>query len=582
MRLSTEPRRDEAMALATLRAALDAGITTFDTARSYALDEDDLGHGERLLARALREHGRPPGARVITKCGMRRDGGAWIPDGRAGRIADDAAASVEALGGAPPDVLLLHAPDPAVPIATSARALARARDAGLARAVGVANVSRKQLEEAAAHAPIAAVEVALGAYDHLAVRGGVVAYCLERGIEVLAYAPLGGPGRAPRLARDRALAEVAARHPGAGPVDVFLAYLLAVRPELWPVVGARRPETVARLRAAARLVLDDDDLVALDGRFQTLGSLRRPPRASAGARDVEVVMVAGIPGAGKSRLAEEMVAVGYERLNRDTLGGTLAGIARRLDERLRAGAARVVLDNTYVTRAARHDVVRVARAHGARVRCLFLETPLAEAQVNAVLRMLDRFGRLLEPDEMRALVRREPAALAPRALQRMTRDLELPAADEGFAHVELRGFVRAPGPAPGRPAGVIVALDAIDAGAGGAEAARALARQLERFATAAAPCLLLAWRPDAGEAQRASLRALAQDAGRAAGRDVELAVCAHPAGPPACWCRPPLPGLPLAFAHRRGVDLARSTLVGASITDRALAGALGAAFVTAV
>jgi hypothetical protein len=221
----------------------------------------------------------------------------------------------------------------------------------------------------------------------------------------------------------------------------------------------------------------------------------------------------------------------------------------------------------------------VARAHGACVRCLFLETPLADAQVNAVLRMLGRFGRLLEPDEMRALVRREPAALAPRALQRMTRDLEPPAADEGFADVERRGFVREP--APGGHAGVIVALDALEADDGGAEAAvaLALARQLERFSPAA-PCLLLAWRPDIGEAQRARLRALAEDAGRAAGRDVELALCAHPAGPPACWCRPPLPGLPLTFARRRGVDLSRSTLVGASITDRALAGALGAAFVT--
>src|SRR5215471_5253957 len=99
MRLSTEPQRDEAAALATLRAAMDAGIATFDTARAYGLDQEDLGHNERLLARAWREQGRPAETRVITKCGMRRDLGRWIADGRAGRIADDAAASVEALGG---------------------------------------------------------------------------------------------------------------------------------------------------------------------------------------------------------------------------------------------------------------------------------------------------------------------------------------------------------------------------------------------------------------------------------------------------------------------------------------------------
>src|SRR5262245_1420295 len=135
MRLSTEQA-----ALATIRAALDAGITTFDTAHAYA--------NERLVAEALRAPHPDPlpaqrreGIRIVTKCGMRREGGAWIADGRAGRIAADAAASVEALGAAP-DLLLLHAPDPAVAIATSARALAQARDRGLARAVGVSNVSR--------------------------------------------------------------------------------------------------------------------------------------------------------------------------------------------------------------------------------------------------------------------------------------------------------------------------------------------------------------------------------------------------------------------------------------------------------
>ena len=574
MRLSTEPPRDEGAALATLRAALSAGITLFDTARAYALDEPDLGHNERLLAQAWRAHGRPPGLRVITKCGMRRDGGAWLPDGRAARILDDAAASAAALGDLPVDVLLLHAPDPAVPIATSARALARARDGGLARAVGLSNVSRKQLEQAAACAPIAAVEIALGAFDDLAIRSGVVAYCLERGIEILAYAPLGGPARAARLARDGVLVKVAARRPDAGPLEVFLAYLLAVQSQLLPVVGARRSETVARLASAARLLLDEDELVALDERFPALAGLRHP-RPPASASEAEVVMIAGVTGAGKSRAAEALVARGYQRLNRDALGGTLAGIARRLDQRLGEGATRLVLDNTYVTRASRHDVLRVAAAHGARVRCLFLDTSVVEAQVNVVLRMLDRFGRVLGPEELPTLARRDPAALAPRALQRTTRDLEPPAADEGFAAIEVIPFVRTP-VAGGRPA-VIVALDALPAGD---DAGRALAHTLEGLAPGIL-VLLYAWRPGIDDLQRASLRALADEASRRTGQPVELALCPHPAGPPICWCRPPLPALPLTFAHRHQVNLRLTTLIGASASDRTLARTLGSTFVAA-
>jgi len=124
-------------------------------------------------------------------------------------------------------------------------------------------------------------------------------------------------------------------------------------------------------------------------------------------------------------------------------------------------------------------------------------------------------------------------------------------------------------------AALIVAWDALPA-----DAARepALLRQLEACAPDA-PCLLYAWRPGIDDAARAELGAVAERASRASGRAVEIGLCAHPAGPPICWCRPPLPALPLIFARRCGVDLAASTLVGASAADRALARALGATFV---
>src|SRR5262245_41446698 len=96
MRLSTELAHDEPSAIAILNEALDAGLHVFDTARAYAPGENHLGHNERLVARACRTRA---GVRVVTKCGMRRDGGAWIPDGRAKSIEEDVTASVEALSG---------------------------------------------------------------------------------------------------------------------------------------------------------------------------------------------------------------------------------------------------------------------------------------------------------------------------------------------------------------------------------------------------------------------------------------------------------------------------------------------------
>src|SRR5215510_14865663 len=121
MRLTT-PHGGEERVSHVIRAALAAGITIFDTARAY-------GDNERLVGRALGDR-----ARVVTKCGMSRPDGRWVPDGRARAVRADAEASRAALGRAP-DLLLLHAPDPRTPLATSVRALAEIRDAGGARGI---------------------------------------------------------------------------------------------------------------------------------------------------------------------------------------------------------------------------------------------------------------------------------------------------------------------------------------------------------------------------------------------------------------------------------------------------------------
>ena len=223
MRLSTDPDRDEERALDTIAAAAEAGITVFDTARSYGHGDRELGHNERLLARGLRRSGAEADARIVTKGGMRRVGSAWAPDGRAKAIRADCEASLASLDGLPIDLYLTHAPDPRTPWRTSVRALARLVDEELVRRVGVSNVNRRQLDEALELAPIAAVEISLSLLDDRALRGGVVERCREAGIALIAHSPLGGPRRAaglarrPRARRDRAPARRAARRRSRSP-----------------------------------------------------------------------------------------------------------------------------------------------------------------------------------------------------------------------------------------------------------------------------------------------------------------------------------------------------------------------------
>jgi aryl-alcohol dehydrogenase-like predicted oxidoreductase len=559
MRLSTDGRGDDESAIATIRAAVDAGVSVFDTARAYTPDPARLGANERLLARALQ--GRHTGIRVVTKGGMTRPRGAWVPDGRAKAIRSDCEASIEALGGLPIDLYLLHAPDPNTSWATSLRALARIADEGLVARVGVSNVNRRQLEQGCELAPIIAVQVALSVLDDRALRGGIVELCAERGIAVIAHSPLGGPRRAGGLARRPELAEIA-RANAATPAEVALAWLLALPAEVVAIAGARRPDTAVSAARAASLQVSQADLERVGARFATARPRARP-RVAPG--DGEVVVVMGIPGAGKSRIASAYAARGYVRLNRDELGGSLRAIADALEQELSGGSRQVVLDNTYLARASRSYVLDAAARHGLPVRCIWLDTPLAQAQVNLVVRLLDRFKKLPTPEEVRAAGRREPGLMLPTSQMRTLRELEQPSLDEGFAAVERVPFVRDSSPRAGT-AGVLVAAGALPQ-----DGAAATLASVEPNA----PHLVFDWRPDGTEDDIADLEA---EVARHVSGPVEGAVCPHGGGPPRCWCRPPLPGLALAFARRHGLDPGELRVIGASAAHRTLARALGARY----
>jgi aryl-alcohol dehydrogenase-like predicted oxidoreductase/predicted kinase len=555
MRLSTDAERDPERAEATIAAAVAAGITVFDTAHAYGHDQTELGHNERLLAAALRGCGAQDTARIVTKGGMTRAGGAWVPDGRAKAVRADCEASLAALGGLAIDTYLLHAPDPRTPWATSVRALARLHAEGLVGRVGVSNVNRRQLDAALELAPISAVQVALSVVDDAALRGGVVERCDELGITLIAHSPLGGPRRAASLSRREALAQVATRH-GADPAEVALAWLLSLSPTVVAIPGARRPETVYSAARAAALTLTKADRAALRG-----ATARATPASP--APDADIVMVMGIPGAGKTRLAQELVARGYERLNRDERGGSLREVAHALDERLAAGGRRVVLDNTFLSRAVRSHVIETAGRHGLAVRCVWLSTPLAQAQVNLVTRLIALHGALPSPEELRVLARTTEGVMAPTSQMRTARELEPPALDEGFTAVEEVPFQRA-APQVAGGMGVLVAAPALERA--GWEAAVAAAEP-------AAPHLVFDWRPDGTpddlDAAVTRLRGVVSG-------EVSRAVCPHGGGPPRCWCRPPLPGLALAFAVTRHVELSRCVVIGSGPAHRTLANALGA------
>lgn len=544
MRLSATPEVGESPT-AVLSAALAAGVRLLDTADVYGPDDGALGHNERLIASVLSTW-TGDSVRVATKGGLTRPGGRWLPDGRAKHLRAACERSLHALGVPCIDLYQLHAVDPKTPLRTSARALERLQRDGLVRKVGLCNVTVEQIEEARRHVEVAAVQVALSPWDMSAVRGGVVAYCIEHGIELLLHSPLGGAKRKGRAEKDRVVADVATRE--AMPAgQVVLAWLRSLGP-VTPLPGATRVVTGAACGATPSL--SDKALADLDARFSVALQLRTPAssRRPSPDGDGDVVMTVGMQGVGKTVHAKGLVDAGYVRLNRDEAGSTLAKLHRKLDATLAAGNRRVVLDNTYPSRAIRNEVVEVAWRHGVPVRVLWMQAGVDDARIGVVDRMLAAHGGLLGPAEIRTLRNKDMTALPPSVHARYTAAFETPTEAEGFAVEPLAArAVVATGPS-WVAVDIAVLRQLADTGDAAGSALKALGD----------PVVAVGWTPSDSDSVEEELPRWQQ----ALGITLTASTCAHPAGPLQCWCRPPMPGLLCAAARMHGRTLGRCVFVG--------------------
>ncbi|RST06981.1 aldo/keto reductase [Streptomyces sp. WAC07149] len=299
MPLSIEHRPGEARAVATVHAALDAGVTLIDTADSYHWHAGEEGHNERLIARALARYGGDTsGVLVATKGGRGRPGdGSWTVDATPAHLRRAAEASARRLGADAIGLYQLHKPDPAVPWAESVGALRELLDAGTIRAAGISNVTCAQILQA--HRILGDGLVSVQNQYSPAVRDSEAELRLSTrlGLAFLPWSPLGGISRSSLDGPSGAASagtpfhRVAAER-GVSPQQVALAWLLARSPAVIPVPGAGRPASITDSAAAAELTLTGEELALLDAFRSAAGSSSPPgpartdpaPAASAGAR----------------------------------------------------------------------------------------------------------------------------------------------------------------------------------------------------------------------------------------------------------------------------------------------------------
>ncbi|WP_405957012.1 aldo/keto reductase [Streptomyces phaeochromogenes] len=266
MPMSIEGRPDEQRSVATVHAALEAGVTLIDTADAYHRDADEVGHNESLIARAVAEYGGDTSDVLIaTKGGHLRPGdGSWTLNGSPEYLKKACDASLERLGIEAIGLYQFHRPDPRVPYEESVGAIRDLLDAGKIRFAGISNASPDRIR--LANGILGGRLVSVQNQFSPAFRSSEpeLELCAELGIAFLPWSPLGGISNAGALgSRYAAFADVARTH-GVSPQQVCLAWMLAKAPVVIPIPGSSRPETIRDSVAAAELKLSAEEQARLD------------------------------------------------------------------------------------------------------------------------------------------------------------------------------------------------------------------------------------------------------------------------------------------------------------------------------
>ena len=262
MRLSGEgiwgPPKDREAALAVLRRAVELDVQFIDTADSYGPHTNEV-----LIAEALFPY--PAGLVIATKGGWNRPGpNQWTHDATPSHLRQAVEGSLKRLRVECIDVYQLHIPDPVVSFDASVETLARLRNEGKIRLIGLSNVTQEHVERARRIVPIASVQNRYSFADR--EWDYVVNYCQQNEIAFIPWFPLG----AGRVAGE-VLHRIAQAH-GASPTQIALAWLLRRSPIILPIPGTSSVEHLEQNVAAAALRLTEEEYAQLAGVPELVGS----------------------------------------------------------------------------------------------------------------------------------------------------------------------------------------------------------------------------------------------------------------------------------------------------------------------
>lgn len=244
------PPADRSAALATLRRAVELGVHFIDTADSYGPDIS-----EELIAEALWPY--PAGPVIATKAGWVRHGpGVWQHDASPAHLQAAIEGSLKRLRLERIDVYQLHVPDPAVSFDASMEALARLKEQGKVRHVGLSNVTLEHIRRAQKIVPIVSVQNRYSFSDR--EWDFVLDYCQANSIVFLPWGPMAQGRKA-----SEAVEKIAAARKVSTAV-VSLAWLLRRSPAVLPIPGTCAVQHLEENVSAAAFRLGDDEFAEMN------------------------------------------------------------------------------------------------------------------------------------------------------------------------------------------------------------------------------------------------------------------------------------------------------------------------------
>ena len=293
---------DRGESIATIHAALDAGITLLDTGDFYG-----MGHNEMLIREALAGRNRD-NVQISVKFGALRDpGNNWLGyDSRPEAIRNFLAYSLQRLGVDSIDIYRPARLDPNVPIEETVGAMADLVKAGWIKHIGLSEVGAETIRRAHAVHPISDLQIEYSLISR-GIENDILPTCRELGIGITAYGVLSRGLISGHWKADRATQDFRAMSPrfqggnldanlalvdslrgiaddlGASPAQVAIAWVAAQGNDIVPLVGARRRDRLAEALGALEVKLTERHLAALAKAF--------PPGAAAGARYPEAQLV---------------------------------------------------------------------------------------------------------------------------------------------------------------------------------------------------------------------------------------------------------------------------------------------------